>query len=170
MMFTLRGIDLTHLNGKNLVTSNGRNFVPTTSGRESVAPQTAPSSVTPVPSNHLKHEEPSSRFNKTEVLPVMSQSRQNDVKLGQFSRQQQPTSSQGRAVVPKGRLVSDVPSSSLNVSNAPSVTRRIDVQGPRYGGQHVAPSSGTAAVPRRVNADDVRVTVVAPATHGEDNN
>ncbi|GKF99405.1 hypothetical protein Tco_0298188, partial [Tanacetum coccineum] len=49
--------------------------------------QTAPISVRPVPSNHLKHEEPSSRFNKTKVLPVLSQSRQNDVKLDQFSRQ-----------------------------------------------------------------------------------
>ncbi|GKE74338.1 hypothetical protein Tco_1536379 [Tanacetum coccineum] len=78
----------------------------------------------------------------------MSQSRQNDVKLGQFSRQQQPTLSRGRPVVPQGRLVNDVPSSSLNLSNAPSVTRRIDVQGPRFGGQQVAPNSGTAAVPR----------------------
>ncbi|GJV19991.1 hypothetical protein Tco_1369011 [Tanacetum coccineum] len=36
-----------------------------------------------------------------------------------------------KTIVPQGHLVNDVPSSSLNLSNAPSVTRRIDVQGPR---------------------------------------
>nr|GEV06544.1 probable 26S proteasome non-ATPase regulatory subunit 3 [Tanacetum cinerariifolium] len=176
----LNSVQVPGVAGRNMVTSNGRTSVLTTSGRENVAPQArqssqimsgpstevsrakvnelqrqrvgmkpiAPSSVRPVPPNHLKHEVPSSHFKKTEVLPVLSQSRQNNVKLGQFSRQQQPTSSQGRPVVPQGRLVNDVLSSSLNVSNAPSVTRRIDVQGPRYGGQQVARSSGTAAVPQ----------------------
>ncbi|PWA73100.1 hypothetical protein CTI12_AA263520 [Artemisia annua] len=167
--------------GRNVVTSNGRNFVPTTSGRENIAPQarqfsqtmtgpsseiprmkvnelqrqhigmkqTAPSSVRPVPLNHLKQEVTSSHFNKTEVLPVPSQSRQNDVKLGQFSRQQQPSPSQGRPVVSQSRLELEMPRPSSHVKTGPSVSRRIDVQGPRYGVQQVAPSSGTQVLPRK---------------------
>ncbi|GJS54582.1 hypothetical protein Tco_0627944 [Tanacetum coccineum] len=176
----LNSVQVPGVAGRNMVASNGRTSVPTTSGRENVSPQArqfsqimsgpsteiprtkvnelqrqrvgmkpiAPSSVRAVPPNHLKHEVLSSHFKKAEVLPVLSQSRQKDVKLGQFSRQQQPTLSRGRPVVPQGRLVNDVPSSSLNLSNAPSVTRRIDVQGPQFGGQQVAPNSATTAVPR----------------------
>ncbi|GKF62748.1 hypothetical protein Tco_0182802, partial [Tanacetum coccineum] len=141
----LNSVQVPGVAGRNMVASNGRTSVPTTSGRENVAPQARQFNQImsgPIPPNHLKHEVLSSHFKKAEVLPVLSQSRQNDVKLGQFSRQRR-----GRPVVPQGRLVNDVPSSSLNLSNAPSVTRRIDVQGPRFGGQQVAPNSATTAVP-----------------------
>lgn len=149
--------------GRENVAPQARQFSQTMSGPSSEIPrtkvnelqrqhvgmkQTAPSSMRPVLPNHLKHEVPSSLYNKTEVLPVPSQSRQNDVKLGQFSRQQQPIPSQGRLAVSQSRLEPEMSRPSLDLQTCPSVSRRIDVQGPRYGRQHVAPSSGTQVLPR----------------------